>query len=489
MNSRTTLIALGVALLVTSAILVAELVLLYTRSSTPTPEPMAASLDTRPQEAEAHYQTALQHYNNKEWALARREAETVLQLKLDHPSAPELLVRVKLETDLEKRYADAQDKRLGNVCGASDDFAWVYARRKTYRQVGDNLFDTTTKCAGLLLSQGNYQEAINYLRTADDIKADATTQALLSKVEDYQRGIQQITAQQWEDAIAALSPVFAADANFLFTRDNLCKAFVERGKVNDTKGEWEAARADFQQALQVKADCPNATDQLQQVTAKRYTQLAAQCQAAFDSRDYATAKNLGEQALQLNPQGSEVRACVTGPQPVFQTIASSLSGFSGQQDANRWSYWMTVNSCSSLPTSAYDLLHWDNDTQSWQPPLGPPWVRIERDGAHPNRCNDVVRRWTSNYSGQIRILITLRKYEFSDYQGNGVRTYISVNQNATPAWQYTLDCCNARRLSNAVVATLNVQRGTTLDFGLNSRGDTVADHTYYEVVIQSVTYP
>lgn len=148
---------------------------------------------------------------------------------------------------------------------------------------------------------------------------------------------------------------------------------------------------------------------------------------------------------------------------------------------------MTVNSCVSLPTSTYDLLRWDDEAHHWQPPQGPPWVRIEADAAHPNRCNDVVRRWKSTVSGQIRVLITLRKVSRDDYQGNGVRAYISVNQNPTPVWSYNLDCCNFGALNNYPVF-LNVSQGAEVDFGLNSRGDTVLDHTYYVVVIQRVSY-
>lgn len=319
------LVIIGLLLLVVVGIGVAAVVAFGAQSQT-----------QQVRDAETHYQNALDYYNKREWQSAKFETENALKLNPAHCCAAELQAKVALELDLEKRYADAQDKRsTGNVCAAADDFSWVYARRKTYKQITQNLLESTQCCAQALLAQGNYRDAMSYLRIADDIEVNPNVKALLSKLESYQAAINSIAAQRWDEAIAALQAVYQADANFLLTRDNLCAALVQRGMAGEAKSDWDAARADFDQALKVKGDCANAESHKQQINARLHAQWIEQCQAAKAAKDYAAASALGNKALELNPQSAEARECLKGPEPIFTTVASSLAGLQRRAGTER----------------------------------------------------------------------------------------------------------------------------------------------------------
>ena len=121
--------------------------------------------------------------------------------------------------------------------------------RKTAELATPDL-ETLTNWALALDCQGKSDDAIAKLRQALGLERNAH---VLSQI-----GMIQAKTQHYDEAMQTLDEAMKADANFAMT-------YLYRGNIHEVRGEREAARAEYQHALQLSPQNSSIVEALQRV--------------------------------------------------------------------------------------------------------------------------------------------------------------------------------------------------------------------------------
>jgi hypothetical protein len=167
-------------------------------------------------------------------------------------------------------------------------------------------------------------------------------------------------------------------------------------------------------------------------------------------------------------------------------LASSVADFSSTQGAGGWSYGYYPGNIDPAGFTLLPRFITNAANGQWvHMNYNPPWTTVWATGGHPNApyaggsYEHSVRRWTSNYSGGVRITGNLA--DDHGACGNGIIGYIIVNS----ATIYTQTIANGDTTGNNFDLTTNVQVGSTIDFVINANGnDDPCDSTRFTAVIE-----
>ncbi|MFH1301778.1 MAG: DUF1553 domain-containing protein, partial [Planctomycetota bacterium] len=132
-----------------------------------------------------------------------------------------------------------------------------------------------------------------------------------------------------------------------------------------------------------------------------------------------------------------------------------------------WSYgYGTIDETTSLTSTFTAFPHWTGS--SWQggpqlPDATLGWATLNANGGHPASKYAVLRRWTAPAAGTLSVT---GKLQHGSDQGNGVRGFVlSSRSGLAGKW-------NAHNgAAETKVATLAVQKGDTIDFIADCKGD------------------
>lgn len=124
-----------------------------------------------------------------------------------------------------------------------------------------------------------------------------------------------------------------------------------------------------------------------------------------------------------------------------QILADTFSGFSGVQGQDGWTYRFYDRTADATPgsydfsTEAQLMPEFNSNDQKWYVQKGTFWTMLGLASAHGNGSvtsggrtpNEqmAIRRWTSNYAGQVKISTSVAK--ISTGGGNGVTAWLFVN--------------------------------------------------------------
>lgn len=186
------------------------------------------------------------------------------------------------------------------------------------------------------------------------------------------------------------------------------------------------------------------------------------------------------------------------PEPP-RLLADSIADFSLTQEERGWSYGYDLGSLETfalltrksvitnyVPASNDVWDCWANDTAHW--------TQVFQLGAHPNGTETstpsnavlqrAVRRWTSNFAGDVTIAGEIAKIDLATNGGsNGVEAFIYVD--GTQVYTTPIAAEDGGGRSYKVIATLQI--GSTVDFVLDPHeGDDRHDLTRFTGVIVRV---
>lgn len=152
-----------------------------------------------------------------------------------------------------------------------------------------------------------------------------------------------------------------------------------------------------------------------------------------------------------------------------QVLANSSTDFDGTQGTNNWTYgkYSAFNTTGFSQLPNFSGFVWNNPGNILDFP------QLDPNGGHP-QIEDLtwaVRRWTSNYSGEIVI-----SGDFFDRDGNcGDGANVRIFQNDTQVYEFL----NIPTSSQTYSLTLNVSNGDTIDFAIDPKFDAGCDDTHF----------
>jgi PKD repeat protein len=154
-------------------------------------------------------------------------------------------------------------------------------------------------------------------------------------------------------------------------------------------------------------------------------------------------------------------------------LANSVNDFSGVQGSNGWEYGTNsaFNSAGFTRLPNFTGFVWNNPGATLDFP------QLDAQGGHPNLDNLfwAVRRWTSNYSGAIRISGDFFDRDVSCGAGANVRIF----KNGTEVYQYL----NISGTSTPYSLQLTIQPGDQIDFAIDPKFTGGCDDTHFTAVI------
>jgi hypothetical protein len=124
-------------------------------------------------------------------------------------------------------------------------------------------------------------------------------------------------------------------------------------------------------------------------------------------------------------KSSDVTAVSEAPR-TNAVVADSITGFSGKQGENGWTYgWCTSNKDGSAPYQPdhIQMMKWLPSVGDWFDSWAGPgeWFKITESGCQPSAANGAqcwaIRRWTSAIAGPVHIVGNVER---SDPHGDGV---------------------------------------------------------------------
>jgi hypothetical protein len=191
-------------------------------------------------------------------------------------------------------------------------------------------------------------------------------------------------------------------------------------------------------------------------------------------------------------------------------LADSVQQFSTVQGQDGWSYGYYDRSAD--PNGTYDaasdfaqMLYYRSDLYDppagtsggrWQVSYNNPnegglyWCALWANGGHPNATNTnnvelwPVRRWTSNYDGQVTLTGNLGHLNWQ-YLGNGLRGRLFVD--GTQLWTAHVNPTNSVGLDFSLQIPVHV--GSYVDLAVDPEGNDEADWARFQVAITSVPEP
>ena len=171
-------------------------------------------------------------------------------------------------------------------------------------------------------------------------------------------------------------------------------------------------------------------------------------------------------------------------------LADSVADFSGVQGRWGWLYGY-IDPITSPSFQAMQVFASSGNQMKWFVDPQRFWTALGSDSGHPNGTqtpNDkervvhhVVRRWLSNYEGDVRITGSFSRQQPSD-AGNGVS--VEVRVDGRTVWSMTLDAVPGARLDFDIAAT--VRELSAIDFYADAQGNDGADEFAFNALILRV---
>jgi hypothetical protein len=162
--------------------------------------------------------------------------------------------------------------------------------------------------------------------------------------------------------------------------------------------------------------------------------------------------------------------------PSNNVLANSSADFAGTQGVNGWTYghYLAFDSGNFI-SNQFNGFVWNN------PGVGQPldFPQLDANGGHPAQVNLywAVRRWTSNYNGNINI-----NGDFFDRDVNcGDGANVRIFQNGTQVYEYL----NIPGNSIPYSISLSVSAGDIIDFAIDPKFDFGCDDTHFTANIVS----
>ncbi|MFC3799479.1 right-handed parallel beta-helix repeat-containing protein [Cohnella sp. GCM10012308] len=150
------------------------------------------------------------------------------------------------------------------------------------------------------------------------------------------------------------------------------------------------------------------------------------------------------------------------------SLYAAPQDFSVAQGRNQWFYQKSAG-------SVYSNLAYNADGTRWQAAAdtGYPWVN--KDGMHPSKDFDAVRKWVSPGKGTITIGGTVKK---GDGKGDGILA--TIKKDKTTLWSAVVNTTDGKTPDLKPVA---VEKGTAIYFEVNSRASMNNDHTLWDPAV------
>ncbi|MEW5923598.1 MAG: thrombospondin type 3 repeat-containing protein, partial [Candidatus Zixiibacteriota bacterium] len=158
-----------------------------------------------------------------------------------------------------------------------------------------------------------------------------------------------------------------------------------------------------------------------------------------------------------------------------EEIANSVYDFSDVQGGNNWYYGYCVDVydySNFIEMNMYGINGWYDSTGS-QYPL------IWDDGGIPGQNEMIVRRWESDYIGEVAIRGEVGKDVATEYCGDGVDAFIYLNDSLI--WSQSISPDDFRGFDYELAAM--IQLGDILDFVVDMIGDNSCDQTKFTASI------
>jgi hypothetical protein len=154
------------------------------------------------------------------------------------------------------------------------------------------------------------------------------------------------------------------------------------------------------------------------------------------------------------------------------TLADSVVEFSGTQGQNGWYY----GSCPAFDTADFVQMSW-YDGDSWYGVESFSTPYLNSTGGYPgmDSADWAVRRWVSDYTGQIHITGDFR--DLDTMAGDGANVRILLNE--TEIYSYL----NIPSIAADYEVSAYVEAGDIIDFAIDPVSDTIFDNTRFTSVI------
>ncbi len=190
------------------------------------------------------------------------------------------------------------------------------------------------------------------------------------------------------------------------------------------------------------------------------------------SRSVSPSGGVVRLRIDRNPQ--YVRGPVTAVNDAnTHILACSLSGWSGVQGANGWSYGSANVAGGSYNPGAFTPMRWDyigDNAVGW---MSNTWHFISVEQMHPSSAW-AVRRWTSPVSATVTLRCHVNRGGGGD--GVGINIYVDgthvYSRHLRPNERYDFDVTN-----------VVVRPGSRVDFTVNQHGESSYDSTGFSVKI------
>ena len=190
--------------------------------------------------------------------------------------------------------------------------------------------------------------------------------------------------------------------------------------------------------------------------------------------------------VETNYPPSAARVTITPAPPAEYVVADNVADYGPEQGEKNWFY-----VASEYPGSLdFDYMPWDTQTGKWYR-----WccsrerskeMRLSKSGGFPSSQSDVMRIWSSQYQGLIRIEGKVAKESGAGRGGNGVSMRIvqrghDSENNVTPGiqlWSGHLAGSDTEGTSYDV-GPITVEPHDAIHFILSANGNDSSDNTIF----------
>lgn len=277
-----------------------------------------------------------------------------------------------------------------------------------------------------------------------------------------------LAAKAYPAAVAAAERALGYRGADETALDIIVQAYLEQGQAELAAGRYQEAITIAQQALAVRSGDPEVIAVQTQATQALYDNALGRGQVALNACRLPEAVQAFQEALSFKPNDKPATDGIKRAQelqtPITRRIADTYDDWSSQQGKNGWYYLGRTGGTDRE-------IGWDRDAFWWNRGEG---SRIARDGQHPGRNLEVVRRWRSTVSGEITLAL---QYMLQDRRGN---TSLYIQVNGRTIWSNNV---TSTSLQQPKVGPITVSAGNNVDFIVNANGRQEADFTVLRVTI------
>lgn len=485
---------------------------------------VAAFVLTRPK-PESFYADAMRCQQRKDWSCCVANLERTLEISQDYRDAADRLAECRC-----RQVADNAWREIAR-CQAAEDWDCIYQQSA---QLVNDLSCANDPAARKQFATAAYEVAQTQAES-DPTTASATLQemqaagvsseelpagfdALGDTLDSYLQGTAAFAAGNYQEAADLLAPI----SNRWDARDYIYQSYVRLCQAALADGKLGEAESAANAALAAGGDGTEAQECLNAVQGQRAETLLTEGQALLDAGKLQEGLAAARHALEIQPGNSRAEESIAeanqrlaeeidkqyqaklqeaqallelchlpeaiatfdaalvikpaAPEAVQgrqravdlgqsdqRRIADSYDDWSSQQGAGGWYYLARLGGTDNE-------IGWGDGMYWWDRKEG---ARIARDGQHPGRNVEAVRRWRSPVTGQIVIAL---QYKLADARGG---TTLTIQQNRQGIWSKA----TSTSLQQPKIGPINVTAGTNLDFIVNSNGRPEADFTALRVTI------